>query len=299
MARQVSCKSQLGVYGKAIAVYVAYSDAYPHYGAMYIYVIDASPSYSLAFPKFYAVLEEQDITGTHETNWGTQAYVWEADEVWDKSFCPSMDAPAILAAADAAVAAGRLSYDGKVALHRAAAGYQWNKTLRAGTPQGRWPNYLMPMSEAVALDFTSWIDWPVHMVDGSAYGTQAISPEEVYSPGDCAEAWDSWDLDTAPNVAIDQSYDVECLVPGWHVGPMSAGANGRALLNAARHRGGPNILYADGHVASDARKKIDTDRDLGRCPAGEWEGLKAVTWDEYRVNTWGTMWHIVPQQKFE
>ena len=298
MARQVSCKSQLGCYGKSIALYLAHSDAYPHYGAMYIYVIDASPSYSLAFPKFYAVLEESGITGTHVTNWGVQSYVLEADEVWDKAFCPSMDAPAILAAADVAVDEDRRDYDGKVSLHRAAAGYQWNKTLRAGTPQGRWPKELMPAGQAGALDWTSWMDWPLHLVDGEAYAAQAISPEEVRDPSNCAEAWDSWDLDTAPEVAIDASYAVECLVPGWHVGPMSAGTRGWALLNGDRHHRSPNILYADSHVASDARRKIDPSKDLGACPAGSWNGLKAVSWNDYRDHMWGTMWHIVPQLEF-
>ena len=299
MAKQVSCKSQLGSYGRSIALYVAHSDAYPHYGAMYIYVIDASPTYSLAFPKFYAVMEESGITGTHVTNWGVQAYVLEADEVWDKAFCPSMDAPAILAAADAAVDAGQLSYDGKVSLHRAAAGYQWNKTLRAATPQGRWPNVLQGWPEAGQNDWTSWIDYPVHMVDGTGYATQAASPEEVKTTGICAEAWDSWDLGTAPNVDIQSSWAVECVVPGWHVGPMSAGTRGWALLNGARHVSGPNILYADGHVASDARRKIDPSKDLDACPAGSWEGLQAVSWSDYRMMTWGTMWHIIPQMEFE
>ena len=139
----------------------------------------------------------------------------------------------------------------------------------------------------------------MHLVDGSAYGTQAINPEEIHTPADCAEAWDSWDLDTAPNVAFDASWEVECVLPGWHVGPMSRGTRGWALLNADRHQDGPNILYADGHVASDARRRINPSTELGACPAGSWEGLKAVSWNDYRMHTWGTMWHIVPQQEFE
>ncbi len=299
MAKQVSCKSQLGSYGKSIALYVAHSDTYPHYGATDIEVIDAPlETYSRAFPKFYAVLEESGITGTHMTNWGVQSYILEPDEVWDKAFCPSMDAPAILAAADAAFDAGRVEYDGKVALHPAAAGYQWNKTLRAGTPQGRWPKELMPAAEATLIDWTSWMDWPLDLVNGEAYAAQAIRPEEVANPSKCAEAWDSWDLETAPNVGIETSYDVECLVPGWHVGPMSAGTKGWALLNGDRHPGGPSILYVDSHVASDARQKIDPSSDLGACPDGNWNGLKAVSWSDYRDFTWGTMWHIVPQLEF-
>ena len=301
MAKQVSCKSQLGSYGKSIALYVAHSDTYPHYGATDIEVIDAPlETYSRAFPKFYAVLEESGITGTHMTNWGVQSYIWEADEVWDKALCPSMDAPAIFAAADAAVDDGRLTYDGKVSLHRGAAGYQWNKTLRAGTPQGRWPSALQPWDEAVQNDHTRWMDWYLHLVDGNIYAAQAVNPEEVHDLSNCAEAWDSWDLGTAPNASFESSYDVECLLPGWHVGPMSAGTRGWALLNADRHKGGgPNILYADGHVASDARQRIDPSTDLGPCPAGTWDGLKAVSWDDYRMMTWGTMWHIVPQLEFD
>ena len=298
MAREVSCKAQLSAFGKALAMYLARNDAYPHFGPMGLEVIGAGPEYWEAFPKFWAVLEESGITGTHVTNWGVQAYVLEADEVWEKAFCPSMDAPEILAAADAAVAEGRLPYDGKPSLHRAAIGYQWNVCLRAGTPQGRWPNVLQGMAEARLNDFTRWIEWPLEMVDGSAYGTQAINPEEIHMPALCAEAWDSWDVGAAPNVDI-QTTMLEGVVPGWHVGPMSAGTKGWAILNGARHDCGSNILYADGHVLGDARRKIDPPNDLAACPGGSWEGLQAVSWDDYMVRDFGTMWHIIPQRKFE
>lgn len=298
MAREVSCKAQLSAFGKSLALYVARSDAYPHYGPWGIWVTGAHPMYWNAFPKFWAILEEQGVTGTHETNWGVQAYILEADEIWEKAFCPSMDAPAILAAADAATDEGRLGYDGKASLHRAAAGYQWNLCLRAGTPSGRWPNKLQPYDEARLNDYTMWINWILEMVDGTSYGTQAIRPEEIHNPAVCAEGWDSWDLGTAPNVGIQTSYSVECLVPGWHVGPMSTGTKGWALLNGTRHDSGANILYADGHVLADARRKIDPSKDLADCPAGSWEDLQATSWDDY-MDTWGTMWHIIPQQRFD
>ena len=298
MAREVSCKAQLSAFGKALAMYLARNDAYPHFGPMGLEVIGAGPEYWEAFPKFWAVLEESGITGTHMTNYGVQAYLLEADEVWEKAFCPSMDAAEILAAADAAVAAG-LGSGGRVAMHRAAIGYQWNLCLRAGTPEGRWPNVLQGDPPAVANDFTYWINWWVEMVDGTGYGTQAINPEEIHSPALCAEAWDSWDVGTAPNVATETDSSVECLLPGWHVGPMSTGTKGWALLNAARHDGGPNVLYADGHVLADVRRKIDPFNDLGACPAGTWEGLQAVSWDDYMPRDWGTMWHIIPQREYE
>jgi len=300
MARKVSCKAQLSAYGKALAQYVSHRQAYPHFGPGGIGIIGGSSTYAGAWPKFWAILEQSNIAGTHDTNWGVKAYILEADEVWKKAFCPSMDAAAILAAADAAVAADplRLSYDGKPSLHCAAAGYQWNKTLRAATPHKRWPNALQGWPEASDNDDTLWLDYPVHMADGSGYATQAVNLEEISQPSTCAEAWDSWDLGTAPNVSIDRSYDVECIVPGWHVGPMSAGTDGWALLNGDRHQGSPSILYVDSHVASDARQKIDPSSDLGACPAGNWNGLKAVSWSDYRDFTWGTMWHIVPQLEF-
>ncbi|GAF88187.1 unnamed protein product, partial [marine sediment metagenome] len=111
------------------------NEAYPHYAPLTRSHVsdglevfgDVDPLVAEAFPKFWAVLEELGINGTHVTNWGVQAYVWEADEVWEKALCPSMDAAEVFAAADAAAdTAGGVYYDGKPSLHRAAAGYQWN-----------------------------------------------------------------------------------------------------------------------------------------------------------------------------
>ena len=79
---------------------------------------------------------------------------------------------------------------------------------------------------------------------------------------------------------------------------MSTGTKGWALLNGSRHVGGCNILYAEGHVASDAKRTIDPSKDLGTCPAGSWDGLRATSWDDHK-RTFGTMWHIIPQQEIE
>ena len=103
---------------------------------------------------------------------------------------------------------------------------------------------------------------------------------------------------SAPNVGIQITSTVECIVPGVHVGPMSAGTKGWAILNAARHKGSPNILYADGHAAADANRRIGSG-DLGSCPAGNWNGLQATSWDDYMAQDFGTMWHIIPQQRFD
>ncbi len=298
MAKKAGCASQMGVYGRQIALYLTEYNSYPHYGP---YGIGVPGFYyeNLAFPKFYGIMETYGVTGTHRTNWGVYTYIWEADEVWDGALCPGMDALEVWQVADQAFDAGRASYDGKPSFHKGAVGYQWNPTLRARHPKfspGRWPTCLEDWPDAGDHDYTMWIDWVINLPVGS-FGTQAVNQEEVNQPQTVAEAWDSWDVNAAPNVNIAGSYAVEGVVPGWHVGPQSRGTNGWALLNAARHPNGPNVLYADHHVASDVNKAIDPGQ-LGPCPSGSWNGIKAVSWSDYHED-FGTMWHICPQRKFK
>ena len=101
--------------------------------------------------------------------------------------------------------------------------------------------------------------------------------EEVADPSFVAEGWDSWDLpeDTAAGT------------PGWHVGPSIWNDQGYFLLNNSRHPNGPNILYADGHVASDATTPI------GDFVPG-WSSLRAVTWSDYHEK-FGTLRHMMPK----
>ena len=306
MARQVSCKSQMNSYGKSIALYLALSDTYPHFGSPDIDVLDAAgnpldPNLTSGWPKFYAVLEMSDISGTNNTNVGVQAYLWAPSEVWDKALCPSMDAPAIWDSSRIAfqAGAGSMSAIGKAWYHPGTIGYQWNICLRAGTSWGRHgPKLEMPWGP----NDNAWrLDTQIFLRGvADPYGAQAINPDEISRPSICAEAWDSWDIGTAPNFAFTPgAYPGERLAPGWHGGPMSEGTNGWAILNSARHKGSPNILYADGHVASDANRVIE-DTDLGSCPDGSWADIRACSWDEEHIRFgWGTMWHITPTEEFK
>ena len=89
-------------------------------------------------------------------------------------------------------------------------------------------------------------------------------------------------------------WDVENLIPGWHVGPQSKYGNGYALLNGARHPESPNILYADGHVSANATKEL-TASDLGNPPAscGTFQDCLLNSWDDWD-DDFGTMHYIVP-----
>lgn len=316
LARKAVCSSNLDTYSVALTMYLAEYSMYPPMGAHPAPVpVTAGGAvvpmwYGYGFPKINGVLHANRITGTHKhSNYAIDAYLWEADEVWEGAVCAGMDAMRMWQMLDAAADAGRVSYDGKPAMYKAATSYQWNPTLRSPNipipvtlPSGRWPNKLWDPWGTSGWDNVWWIDHVINLPSGS-YVAQAIRPEEIFMPQEIAEAWDSWDHGSAPGVNIQTSWATDNMYPGWHCGPMSRGTNGWALLNAARHPAGPNILYADSHVASDANKEINPS-DLGPCPAGSWDGLKAVSWGDYMDDPdddrydFGTMWHICPRREF-
>ncbi len=294
LAKKGVCQSRLKMYSNLVAMYVSDYASYPHYGPLGLAITTGNRNTVTGFPKIYGLFMINGIQGTDKTSWGVPSYQWEADQVWEGALCPAMDAVRIWQLAEAAARAGRELYDGKPSLHKGAIGYQWNVTLRAATRLGRWPSLLEPWPAAGVHDYTFRIDWIINLPTGP-YGTQAINPEEIYLPQSIAEAWDSCDPETVPRANIAGAWDMECVVPGWHVGPMSRGTNGWALLNGARHPAGPNILYADGHVAADATRPLRV-TDLGACPSGSWDGLQAVSWSDY-VEDFGTMWHICPRRE--
>ena len=316
MARKAVCSTTMSSHGKAVAMYVTSYGAYPHF-APWPWTWEPRsfhlPSLGLTFdtptngwPKFYAVLEMSDITGSERTTWGIWYYDGPISEIWDGCLCPSMDAPAILAAANNA---GNFPFGGNFMYwtwyHKWAIGFQWNPHLRAANPLGRQPNKLTTeyISDMHPYDMWQWIEGAVTMPNGIQVWTQAINPDELSQASDIAEAWDSWDLDSAPNVAWETEYypapqtcghDGEW-TPGWHAG--TAMVRGRVLLNGARHNGSPNILYADGHVSADANRPIDPEGDKIVEHNAAYAGINARTWSNYNM-LFGNLSHIVPHCEF-
>jgi prepilin-type processing-associated H-X9-DG protein len=233
-----------------------------------------------------------------------------------------MDAPAIWRWYMAQHTAGHYLNPAKGDLHRPAIGYQWNVCLRPRTQDGmraadgtvmnttyvhcdsgRWNRRPEQLATHANVSCTSWTDYilyPPRALYGTSgvwgYAAQAVSPDEIQGTSRVAQAWDSMDLNTAPNVDVGQTgsgaWTMENLQPGWHVGPFNRGTRGLALLNGARHLGSPNILYADGHVGRDATRVV-TGADLESCPNGSWTGINVVTWPDSAPN-FGTLNHIVP-----
>jgi len=288
LAEKAVCAAQINAYGKQMMLYVKEYNSYPPMG---------DNRFPAGWPKFYGVLHQIPIAMDTRRRGMYDYSVWEADEVWEKCFCPSMNEVKILKAADDALTAGENPVY-KPALHRAAAGYQWNVTLRAagpGTqayPSGRWPRACT--HPPGGFDNTLWIDYFLYP-PGTWCICQAVHPDELHQPAKTAEAWDSFDFETLPNFSVAQGvWDVENLIPGWHVGPQSKYGNGYALLNGARHPESPNILYADGHVSANATKEL-TASDLGNPPAscGTFQDCLLNSWDDWD-DDFGTMHYIVP-----
>ena len=83
------------------------------------------------------------------------------------------------------------------------------------------------------------------------------------------------------------------ITPGWHGG--KAIVAGKVMFNGYRHNSGPNILYADGAVHSDATRRVDP-AEWG-LNLGTFAGLNAYTWpqaDPY----WGNLDRVIPHLEF-
>ena len=312
LGRKAVCGTRLGSFGTAVATYVGTYRSYPHFGPWpwstapngYRFLTMDYPgpgqlsNYpSCAWPKTYALLETLGLPGTNRTLWGVWAYLWEADEIWQGALCPAMDAAAIL---DWANGAPNDLYIPiwKVRMHKAAAGYQWNFRLRAATPCGRWrprPDTAPDIRGDPNCALCQNLDYELFLPDGSCYAAQAVRPEEIDNAGSCAEAWDSPDFATLDWRTQTRYWQMENLMPGHFCGPQVRGTNGWALLNAARHPGSPNILYADGSVRADATRKVK-EAELGPCPSGNWKGLNVTSWSDWN-DTFGTLHHVIPMPR--
>jgi len=212
--------------------------------------------------------------------------------------CDAMDAPAIPQWCDGATF-GAHSPMWKIVYHPAAIGYQWNFRLRGANPNGlRWTARLDPRGEPLTPGgpyLCQNVPWVIFLPDGSHYAAQAVVPEEVVKPSECAEAWDSADFETLDWISQSRGWEVESLMPGFFVGPQMRGTNGWALLPGSRQPKSPNILSADGSVRADATRKIKED-ELGTCPSGDWTGLNVNSWTDFS-RTFGTIHHVLPDAR--
>ncbi len=313
MARKATCSAKMSAQGKAVAMFVFQNEHYPLFAPVpwdvpLFQILDYPEDgdwdwdHAAAWPKTYGVLESMDIQGTHRTTLNWWAYFWEADEIWDGVLCDAMDAPAILQWCDGAPQFTDTRW--KIDYHRAAIGYQWNFRLRGPCQNGlRWTAKLDTRGEPLTPGgpcLCQNVPWGIYLPnDSTKYAAQAVNPEEVVTPAKCAEAWDSPDFGTLDWITETRDWRVDSLMPGFYVGPQMLGTNGLAVLPGSRHIGSPNILYADGHVAADATRKIDpNDPDhLGECPVGTWDSLNAYTWQEHSP-TFGTIHYILPDPSF-
>ncbi|KKM16441.1 hypothetical protein LCGC14_1685810 [marine sediment metagenome] len=299
MARKTVCSTTLHSHGVAVASYVSANDAYPNvapwpwWGGDPLRYANGDFDDGLnGWPKFYGLLETMNIKGTRRTNWGNWYYGGAIENIWKGSFCPSMDPMSILAAANNA---GNYGYNGNwlywVWFHKWAIGYQWSPFLRSATRRGRVPVYLK-LGDDWDDYLYQWI-MPYLRVSGEYYYTQGAHPRELKAPGRTAEAWDSWDIESTPNIRwLTQHTSYGAFTPGWHGG--AARINNKMLFNGWRHQSCPNILYADGHIASDANVRVDP---VAEGMRNEFVGMHAYTWD-HSNGAFGNMDYLIPRTEF-
>jgi len=308
MARKAACSVTISNHGKSMALYVSLYDSYPILSpcpgsGQQFYL----PSEGLAgdtvkgWPTFYAILEMSGLKGTERTNWGIWYYGGPVDEVWDGCLCPAMDAPSIWAAADNA---GSFGFNSNwlywTSWHKWAIGYQWSQYLRSAVPLGRYPTTPGPRAEPPLFKDWSlcyqWIMGRVNLRNDQHYYIQAISPDELSQASQIAQAWDSWDLESTPNIPwMTEKQTRHAVTPGMHAGPFELGT--KALFNGFRHKSCPNILYADGHVASDANLQIDPVKDGIVDWNPIYAGLQAYTYSHFDPRMFGNLDKVIPVAK--
>ena len=319
IARKAACSALMQQHGRGVAIYVSGNNSYPNFtpredggsppggypGGRYMPIppydsmIPNKLYVSEGIPKFYGVIESEGIKG-YPTNWGGYYYYCAVDKIWKGAFCPAMNAPAILAAANKA---GNFGFNGNYLFwewfHQWGVGFQWSLFLRAkavwalrgsdGTMADRYPPTLYP---GYTWDLWQWGTGATGLMNGKYYWTQAVNPEEIQIPAECAEAYDTWDLESTPGIPWLTSLQSRGgLTPGWYMGYASSG--GHVLFNGYRHRGCANILYADGHISSDAGDPWDPS---GMAP--EYAGMKAYTYHDFDPNLWGSIDRMVPRKEF-
>ena len=247
MATKATCATRLRGLGAASAGYTVEYGSYPPVGT--------GPD--AGFPKIHGLMTVMDLPATSTYANGMQNFQYTLSELADVVMCPGLDATELWLWLEAAVARGR-AVEAKAMRWPAGLAYQWNACLRAaghGTglfPSGQWPTAMWPAD--YSQDNTLWIDWQIRPVNGQPHMAQAAHRSQIQNLAQVAEAWDGFDLDSHPNMVY-SDWNAENFVPGRHVGPANQ-SNGWAVLNAARHEGSPNILYADGSVRADATRPL-------------------------------------------
>ena len=316
LAKKALCAQQLRSLGSAEALYITQYDSYSFAGVPGLTIINGPGyDYECFWPKIYGIFMATRLKGTNLTNYGTWAYLQEPDEIIDEGLgiglCPALNARALWAYnRDKCFNTPDGFHEGKPEFHKAAIGYQWNNCLRSAAPgfpffhcgAGRWNprieayqnhNTIIWSRMDINLytpNYGNMLDWQ------NGWVCQAVRPSEVRNAARVAEAWDSHDIDTTPNIVKAwPTWWTENLIPGAHGGPFIR-ANAWAALNASRHAGSPNVLYVDGHVAADATRAL-TAGDLGACSYGSWAGSKLTSWPD-RDPTFGSLNHIAPICEF-
>ena len=288
MARRAACAATISNHGKSMAMYMALYDSYPilsPWPGRFNFVVIGTPTDDPAYgwPTFYAVLEMNNLKGSHQTNWGNWYYGGPVDQIWDGCVCPSMDAPSIWEAQDDAGSYPRPGTSHGwplhwMSFHKWAVGYQFSQYQRSPVPLGRFPNKPGPLARDMdeydggicSTWLYQWIMGSVPLIgkDG-VFWIQAINDEELGQPAEVAQGWDGWDLESTPNIPwATEGVARGEICPGWHAGPPIFPGS-RAGFNGYRHKGSPNILYSDGHVSSDASEPMpeeSLDDDLIGAP---------------------------------
>ena len=282
LARKAVCKTRLHHFGVAGATYVSEYGTYPNLGG--------GNAPRATWPKFNGILEMMEFPPTGRPG-GMADYQYSfPNEIPKAALCPSLDLAEMWAFLDSTLSESGRDVERKACRFKAGMAYQWSFCLRgpgsvnAWIPTGRW----LPGA------------WKCTGYWGS-YTSGWDNTNQTDNPSMCAEAWDSFDPDTIPGVKegtirYGTDWSMEHWPPGMHFGPATTDASGWVGLNAARHAGSPNILYAEGSVHSDATRMLKPS-DLPGWQYGGLDRARLCSWPEY-YPVWGSMKRIVPAHRF-
>ena len=314
IARKAVCASNISNHGRSVLTYSTQYDSYPFmcqrtmggWGAISQGAIGgANPAHG--WPKFYGLMQINRMkrSANVAASWGLNYYYMSnarLADMWPGSVCPAQDwVQTVMASIQTPPAVHPITW---MQMHKYAMGYEWNQYLTAAVPYtmggiNRFPRNPVrtasDWSEYGTYDLWQWISRARTMPDGTLGAQQSVSPAEVDHPADVAEAWDSWDLGSTPGVAWASGETAASRMdPGWASGVPRLGDY--VAFNGYRHSGACNILYADGHVASDAETDMPASKLTGNLVGAKiltWSGLDS-DWGHlnkiFGCTTFGTTW---------